>query len=152
MQDTELIQHPEGGRFKEVYRSGTMVVQGNKKRTALTHIYFSLEANEVSRFHKVDSDEVWNLYEGNGVILFLWDDAGKEMKQIELSPGTREYCFVVKAGLWQAASPINGKVLTGCSVAPGFEYQDFELIDPEHEPGKTILKRFPELSKLVMPE
>ena len=151
MHDKELIEHPEGGRYKEVYRSATQVTQGRKKRSALTHIYFSLNKDEVSRFHKVNADEVWNLYEGFGLILYIWDNINKTMDCIELSSQTREYCFVIKAGLWQAAMPIKEKVLVGCSVAPGFEFQDFELIDPFSSIAENILKQFPQLTRLVNP-
>ncbi|MFH2059480.1 MAG: cupin domain-containing protein [Pseudomonadota bacterium] len=151
MHDKELINHPEGGRYKEIYRSTTQVTQGRKKRSALTHIYFSLNKDEVSMFHKVNSDEVWNLYQGQGITLYVWDNTNKTMDCIELSSQTREYCFVVKAGLWQAAMPIKEKVLAGCSVAPGFEFQDFELIDPSGSMAKSILKQFPQLKKLVNP-
>ena len=70
-------------------------------------------------------------------------------------PGTharkRDYCFVIKAGLWQAALPLHDKVLVGCSVAPGFEFQDFELIDPAGGVAGGILKHSPDLVRLVYP-
>ncbi len=149
MQDHELIEHPEGGRFKQVYRSDTKVTEGSRKRRALTHIYFSLEKDEVSRFHKVESDEVWNLYEGKGLVLYLWDEQKEEMDRVELSPSKREYCHVVKAGSWQAAVPLASKVLVGCSVAPGFAYSDFELMDPDERIGKHVIENYPELISLV---
>lgn len=151
MKDHELQEHLEGGRFKQVYRSETKVIEGTRERRALTHIYFSLGKDEVSRFHKVENDEVWNLYEGKGLVLYLWDGIKEEMDKVELSTSNREYCHVVKAGLWQAAVPIDGKVLVGCSVAPGFEYPDFELMDPAEEMGKRIIESYPELIKLVEP-
>ena len=151
MHDKELIKHPEGGRFKEVYRSRDSVTQGGRKRDALTHIYFSLKKHEVSRFHKVGSDEVWNLYEGRGLTLYLWDDETDAMKQVELSAEKREYCCVVPAGLWQAAVPFDD-ILLGCSVSPGFEFDDFELIDPKTETAQTILSRFPGLGRLIYPD
>ncbi|MEL6320142.1 MAG: cupin domain-containing protein, partial [Cyanobacteria bacterium J06626_14] len=62
MQYDDLIEHPEGGRFQEIYRSSTVVQTATQQtKTALTHIYFSLNSDEVSRFHRVASDEVWNL-------------------------------------------------------------------------------------------
>ena len=149
MNEIELIEHPEGGRYKEVFRSELLVEQEKRTRSALTHIYFSLNANECSRFHKVSSDEIWNLYEGEGIFLYLWNEESKELKKIELSRQTREYCYVVKAGLWQATVPITNKVLVGCSVAPGFEFEDFILIEKEGPIGKEILQAHPELIRLV---
>ncbi len=151
MDDQELQEHPEGGRYKEVFRSAMTIAAGSRSRSALTHIYFSLEADEVSRFHKVSSDEVWNLYEGTGLILLLWDEEHDAMERVELCAARRDYCFVVRAGLWQAAMPVGGKVLAGCSVAPGYEFEDFELIDPAGTVGTTILKRHPSLQRLVTP-
>ena len=70
MQPIDLIDHPEGGRFREVFRSAARVTTGaGESRSALTHIYFELRRGEVSRFHRVRSDEVWNLYQGDGLRL-----------------------------------------------------------------------------------
>ena len=149
MKDSELIEHPEGGRFKEVYRSDMTVTQGARNRVAMTHIYFSLNRDEVSRFHKVTSDEIWNLYEGEGVVLYTWDAEKCRLEKTELSRQTREYCCVIRAGLWQAAVPLNGKILVGCTVSPGFEFEDFELIDPESLTAKAILDRHPNLQILA---
>lgn len=150
MDDRELTDHPEGGRYKEVFRSESCVVRGSDKRDALTHIYFSLNTDEVSRFHKVDSDEVWNLYEGDGLRLYLWDSDDRTMKEVELSAQAREYCYVVRSGIWQAAVPMKTKVLVGCSVAPGFEFNDFELIDPDSPLAGDILEHSPQLKHLVI--
>ena len=71
MKPVDLIEHPEGGRFREVFRSAATVTRADgDERAALTHIYFSLNGDEVSRFHKVRSDEVWNLYRGTGLYLY----------------------------------------------------------------------------------
>ena len=149
MKDSELTEHPEGGRYKEIYRSNDTVIEGDRKRSALTHIYFSLNSDEVSKFHKVQSDEVWNLYEGDGIFLYLWDEEQEKLETIELSKKKRDYCYVVKAGLWQATAPISGKVLVGCSVAPGFEFEDFELIKKDGIAGQGFIQRYPELHKLL---
>jgi predicted cupin superfamily sugar epimerase len=140
MKVKNLEKHPEGGRFKEIFRSEKHVTTTDgRTRSALTHIYFELGEGEVSRFHRVTSDEIWNLYEGAGILLYLWDDAADTLETIELSTKNREFCHVVKAGMWQAAKPLNGKVLVGCSVGPGFEFEDFELIDPESATARRIL-------------
>lgn len=151
MRDDELRAHPEGGRYKEVFRSAARVMAGSSSRSALTHIYFSLDTGEVSRFHKVKSDEVWNLYEGSGLVLFLWDEDKQALERVALSAANRDYCFVVRAGLWQAAMPVGAKVLAGCSVAPGFEFEDFQLIEPGSTVGQAILENHPELQRLVSP-
>jgi len=150
MKVKNLEKHPEGGRFKEVFRSEkTVVTADGKQRSALTHIYFELDEGEVSHFHRVASDEIWNLYEGEGILLFLWDDDAGTLEVVELSAKNREFCHVVKAGVWQAAKPLKGKVLVGCSVGPGFEFEDFELIEPDSDVARRILKTDITLNELV---
>jgi len=145
----KLVEHPEGGRFLEVFRSSPRVTNSfGGERAALTHIYFSLNSDEVSRFHKVASDEVWNLYAGE-VTLYIWDDAKRQLEVVELSAKRQTYCAVVGAGLWQAARPMGGAVLVGCSVAPGFEYEDFMLIDTAGDVAARILEKAPELNGLI---
>ncbi|MDV3349807.1 cupin domain-containing protein [Leptolyngbyaceae cyanobacterium CCMR0082] len=149
MKYTDLLDHPEGGRYLEVYRSATIVTATDKTRTALTHIYFSLEPYEVSRFHRVSNDEVWNLYQGEGVFLYQWDGRASTIDAIELSAKSMNFCHVIPAGYWQAAVPIKDRVLVGCSVAPGFEFEDFELIVPDSGTAQALLRLEPGLSKLV---
>lgn len=150
MKPTDFIEHPEGGRFQEVFRSDTTVTtSGGDTRAALTHIYFSLEEGEVSRFHKVKSDEVWNFYQGKGLRLYTWDGDDTPPTCTILSAESNCFCHVVPAGQWQAAEPIEGTVLVGCSVGPGFDFADFELIDPASETAKLIQSIDPSLNKLV---
>lgn len=133
----------------EVYRSENQVVAEDKTRTALTHIYFSLDSHEVSRFHRVSNDEVWNLYQGEGLYLYQWDGQSQKIESIELSVKSMNFCHVIPAGYWQAAVPMKDRVLVGCSVAPGFEFEDFELIDAGSIMAKALLRIDPGLSKLI---
>lgn len=149
MKYSDLLKHPEGGRYLEVYRSGKLVAADNQTRTALTHIYFSLDMHEISRFHRVSNDEVWNLYQGEGLYLYQWDGSASTIESIELSAKSMNFCHVIPAGYWQAAVPMKDRVLVGCSVAPGFEFEDFELIDSTSSVAKTLLKLDPGLSKLL---
>lgn len=151
MNELDFIEHPEGGRFKEIYRSNTTVQTKDKTRTALTHIYFSLNKNECSRFHRVESDEIWNLYEGDGLQLYIWDDMACKMENVLLAAENQNYCHVIKAGLWQATVPLSSKVLVGCSVAPGFEFDDFLMIDQDKDVAGRILEHQPQLSHLIIP-
>lgn len=145
-----FTEHPEGGRFKEIFRSTSTVTGKGRTRSALTHIYFSLNADEVSRFHRVDSDEIWNLYQGDGIHLYTWDNQNKTMETTTLSAEKKDFCHVIRAGLWQAAQPVSSAVLVGCSVAPGFEFDDFQMIDEQPVIAGNILDRFPGLSRLVL--
>ena len=149
MQPTDLAHHPEGGRFREVYRSGDRLhVPGRGERSALTHIYFALASGEVSHFHRVAADEIWNLYRGEGVYLFQWDGAAG-LQRIKLSAETDTYCHVVPAHTWQAAAPVGDSVLVGCSVAPGFAFEDFELLRDHPEAAAALLQAQPGMARFV---
>lgn len=151
MKPVDLKEHPEGGRFLEVFRSVTRVTRADgAERSALTHIYFSLEPGEVSRFHKVAADEVWNLYRGTGVRLYTWGSTDEAPRQIELSAARSCFCHVVPAGCWQAAEPIAGSVLVGCSVGPGFAFADFELIEPGSPEARQLMSTAPGLSRFIV--
>lgn len=150
MKPDNLTAHPEGGRYREVFKSARPVARPNRPlRAALTHIYFSLEADEVSRFHKVSADEVWNLYQGAGIRLYTWDGGGKSPRIITLSATENCFCHVVPAGVWQAAEPIDDTVLAGCSVAPGFEFDDFTLLEYECDAAQKLLSIAPEMSRFI---
>nr|WP_319392373.1 cupin domain-containing protein [uncultured Desulfobacter sp.] len=146
----DLVEHPEGGRYREVFRSDCTVSKDDGSgKPALTHIYFSLNANEVSRFHKVTSDEIWNLYQGEGIRLFLWDETEAPPQCVTLSAKENCFCHVVPAGVWQAAAPISETVLVGCSVAPGFEFSDFTLMEHESEEAEKLVSSAPELAGYI---
>ena len=152
MKPIDLIEHPEGGRFREVFRSDAVVTtNGGQTRTALTHIYFSLNQGEVSRFHRVDSDEVWNLYQGEGVRIYTWGGPGTPVICTELSVRANAFCHVVAAGTWQAAEPIGETILVGCSVGPGFEFDDFEMIDPDSDLARLMQTADSAMSKFILP-
>jgi len=152
MKPIDLKEHPEGGRFREVFRSAkTVSTQDGTTRSALTHIYFSLKPGEVSRFHRVASDEIWNLYQGAGLNLYTWDSTNTPPKCITLSASNNRFCHVIPAGTWQAAAPVSETVLVGCSVAPGFEFSDFTLIDPNSEDAKRLISIAPAMARYTMP-
>jgi len=152
MKASNLIEHPEGGRFQEIFRSSATVTSSTgQKRSAITHIYFSLKQGEVSRFHKVTSDEVWNLYQGTGIKIYTWDGTENRPICTELSAQANEFCHVVPAGIWQAAEPMGNSVLVGCSVGPGFEFDDFQLIDPASDQAHLIQSIDPNMSKFTVP-
>jgi len=152
MKSIDLIEHPEGGRYLEIFRSlHTVSKHDGTTRSALTHIYFSLKPGEVSRFHMVASDEVWNLYQGKGIKLYTWDGAHSPPECTTLSSVTNCFCHVVPAGVWQAAEPVSDTVLMGCSVAPGFEFLDFKLMDKNSEEAKMIVSISPEMIKYIVP-
>ena len=129
--ELELRPHPEGGYFRELFRSAAQVqpLDGRPPRAALTTIHFLLVAGQHSRWHRVRSDEVWHFYEGEPLELF-WVE-GDDLHRATLGaglPGTRSVA-VVPAGCWQAALPAGSHALVGCTVGPGFDFADFEMVE-----------------------
>lgn len=96
------------------------------------------------------SDEVWNLYKGSGIHIYTWDETDAPPKRIKLSAEQNNYCHIIPAGVWQAAEPISGEVLVGCSVAPGFDFADFTLIDQDSEEARKIISVAPELVRFIV--
>lgn len=148
-----LAPHPEGGFFREAFRSTRRVRAGEPpaERRALTSIYFLLVAGTHSRWHRVASDEAWHFYEGEP--LELWcvgaDLAGPCSRHV-LGPlaTTDGPVRVVPAQAWQAARPLGAYTLVGCTVGPGFEYADFALLADDPAAG-AFRDRFPALAVLI---
>ena len=107
-----------------------------------------MEAADVSRFHQVTSDEIWNLYEGE-LRLFTWDGTDSPVETFVLSAQTQDYCHVVRAGDWQAAEPVDGPALVGCSVAPGFDFTDFAMLKAHPEIATRFAAANPQLARLL---
>jgi hypothetical protein len=123
-----LAPHPEGGFYRQVYRSPHSVQpdDGRDARSALTAIYFLLPAGEKSRWHRVRSDEIWTQLEGSPVTLHLFD--GTSVSSIIV-----DRMHIVPADVWQAAEPSGDYALVACFVAPGFEFADFSMMSAEPE-------------------
>jgi len=134
-----LAPHPEGGAYRELHRSKSEVrLADGRVRPALTHIYFHLGAHEHSRFHRVEQEEVWNLYQGDGLRLWIYDESTHILRELVLARAAEAFCAVVPAGCWQASEPRSGPVLAGCTVAPGFDFQDFRLLQPGEAPEPEL--------------
>jgi predicted cupin superfamily sugar epimerase len=147
-----LTPHPEGGFFKETFRSplalrGLPWVGSGGERAASTAIYFLLPSGIFSAFHKVMADEVWHHYEGDPVALHTLDpSAGHAVVRLggDLAAGQRPQ-QVVRGGVWQAAVPIGERyALCGCTVAPGFDFADFTM--PSRD---ELLSAFPQHAALI---
>lgn len=145
-----LEPHPEGGFFRETYR-GELVLDGlphGAPRAAHTAIFFLLPTRVFSALHRVKSDEVWHFYDGDPLELHTIDERGHHVELVgrDIASGQLPQ-RVVPAGVWQAAIPTKGPrgfALCGCTVAPGFDFADFEM------PGRAaLLERFPESTDAV---
>jgi predicted cupin superfamily sugar epimerase len=142
-----LLPHPEGGLYRETYRSPLVLNAPQGERAASTAVYYLLAAGSFSAWHRVRSDEVWHHYAGDPLELHVIDSRGNHQR-IELgsvrSTGQRPQ-HVVPAGSLQAAMPLGKRfTLCGCTVAPGFDFADFEM------PSRAeLLAAFPALSGII---
>ena len=127
-----LAPHPEGGYFREVFRSQLKVrpEDGRPPRASLTTIYFLLVKGQVSTWHRVAADEAWHYCEGDPLELTWIDQAKRRVVRHVLAPVAEGQApvVVVPAGCWQLAWPLGAYTLVGCTVGPGFEYEDWELL------------------------
>jgi predicted cupin superfamily sugar epimerase len=116
-----LAPHPEGGYYRETFRSSlTLDLPDGRRRSASTAIHYLLPPGTRSAWHRVASDEVWHHYDGGALHLHL---LGVGTGVLDSSNPQ----IVVPRGTWQAAEPERDAVLCGCTVAPGFDFADFEM-------------------------
>ena len=129
----KLQPHPEGGHFRETFRDPVEV----KGRSVGTAIYYLLRAEEESRWHKVDSAEIWHHYSGAPLALGIFDEKSpvkNVVLGVDLEAGHVPQ-FVVPVGHWQKAKSLGDWTLVGCTVSPGFEFSGFELAPEGWEPS-----------------
>ncbi len=120
-----LAPHPEGGHFAEMFRDS----DGIDGRANSTAIYFLLRAGERSRWHRVDAAEVWHWYAGAPLSLAIADSTGVKVRHVlgnDLLQEQRPQ-IVVPTNAWQNAESLGAWTLVGCTVAPGFEFDGFEM-------------------------
>ena len=149
-----LERHPEGGAFHEAFRAAhTVQCPDGRPRPAATHIYFLLVAGEHCLWHRVGQDEVWNLYEGEALELAWIAADWSRIERRRLAPvaAGQEPVAVVPAGCWQMARPLGGYSLAGCTVAPGFEFDDFALMSDHPGAARELRARYPNLERFLHP-
>ncbi|MGC2059157.1 MAG: cupin domain-containing protein [Candidatus Sulfotelmatobacter sp.] len=136
-----LVAHPEGGHYRQTYRADLVLTKDalppefTSARAASTAIYFLLSGENFSAFHRLRSDEVWHFYVGSTLVVHVIDQHGR-YSEISLGsdPEAGEALqAVVKAGCWFASRVRDGKgfALVGCTVAPEFDFEDFEMAKRE---------------------
>jgi uncharacterized protein len=125
-----LLPHPEGGWYREIYRSRERVQTRRGLRSALTTIHYLLERGQLSRWHVVTADEVWHFYRGAALELIGYDPATGRLERHVLGDvrDGNETVAVIPANVWQAARTLGDYSLVGCSVGPGFEFEDFRFV------------------------
>jgi uncharacterized protein len=152
LEKLNLQKHPEGGAFNEVYRSEEVLDNLPDryigKRSVSTSIYFMLEENEISMFHRLTSDETWHFYTGCSLTVHIIDPSGKYFSvKIGSDPEKDEmFQYTIRKGCWFGAE-VNDKssyALIGCTVSPGFDFHDFELGE-----RAKLLEVFPEHAEII---
>jgi len=149
----ELQPHPEGGYYRELFRSTEQVTPDRHglARSALTTIYFLLVAGEHSHWHRLLSDEVWHFIDGAPLELF-WIDANLQScdsRRLGAAAESQEPVAAVPAGCWQAARTTGSYTLAGCTVGPGFDFADFALLRDMPQKAEKVAERFPDLTFLL---
>ena len=148
-----LLRHPEGGYYRETYRSNLLINQQslpkgfNGNRNSSTAIYFLLEKGNFSAFHRIKSDECWHFYAGQALLIYVLDNNGN-LEVIKLGNNNNNEVFqaVVPANCWFASEPApeSNFCFVGCTVSPGFEFNDFELAK-----AADIMPIFPRHTELI---
>lgn len=160
IEELRLRRHPEGGWYREVYRAEETIGQASLprrftgERCLSTAIYYLLQHPEVSALHRLRQDEVWHFFEGTGLTLHVIDAAGHYSTVAlgrRLEAGERPMAVMMAGWLFGATVAPDGYALTGCTVAPGFEFEDFDI------PSRgVLLERYPRhraiIERLSSPE
>ncbi len=155
IEELDLKPHPEGGYFKEEYRSSEEISKEclppvyNGPRNHATAIYFLLTSENFSAFHRIKQDEIWHYYDGSPILLHCISEEGLYSQHLignNLSKGERPQ-FVVPGGHWFAAevSEDSSFSLVGCTVSPGFSFEDFEMPSQEE-----LLATFPQHHEIIL--
>ena len=150
-----LTAHPEGGFFREVYRSkeelphASLPSRFSGSRSFATSIYYLLEKGDFSGFHRIKSDETWHFYRGGALDLHILDNGKYELVVIGSNIAAGNHLqYTVPAGAWFASEPSidSWYSLLGCTVSPGFDFSDFELAHKdallkEYSPQADLIRR-----------
>jgi uncharacterized protein len=150
----KLTPHPEGGYYRQTYMSDLVIAREALParfagaRSASTAIYFLLEGEDFSAFHRLRSDELWHFYAGSPLAVHRIEPDGLHSRislGVDLDGGQTPQALV-KAGCWFASHLADWKswALVGCTVAPGFEFKDFELGNREE-----LVREYPEQRELI---
>lgn len=149
-----LESHVEGGSFREIYRAQhtlpkeVLKPKHNGERAASTSIYFLLEYCQFSAFHRIASDELWHHYDGTALCIYEIQADGKLIKHLlgkDFDKGERPQ-VIIPAGSWfgSRVEEAGGYTLCGCTVAPGFDFADFELADKE-----ALIQQYPQHGTII---
>lgn len=141
----ELLPHPEGGFYKETYRSNETTNEGS--RNLMTSIYFLLTSENCSRFHRIKSDEHWYYHAGSPLVVHMLNEKGYQHQVIgnDFNKNILPYFMVPKDTIFgSSVLEDNSYSLVSCAVAPGFDFQDFELFERD-----VLLNSYPDFPEII---
>lgn len=155
LEKLKLLPHPEGGFFIETYRSEEVYHEKHLperftgERNISTSIYYLLENDQCSKLHRIKSDEMWHFYDGSGLIIYAIDAKGNLTENklgLNCDEGDSPQ-VLIKAGDWFGAklNKPGTYCLAGCTVSPGFHFEDFEMGD-----RKNLLELFPQHEDIIL--
>lgn len=155
IKELNLLAHPEGGFYKETYRSTGIILREalpayfNGDRSFSTGIYFLLRSGEFSHLHKIASDEMWHFYYGSALTVYVIDPKNTSLNEINLGRNLSNgevFQAVVPQGCWFGAkvNSADGFALVGCTVSPGFDFNDFEMAKRDE-----LLAAFPQFKDVI---
>jgi len=145
----QMIEHPEGGWFKEVFRSAESLKNNEKEnRSLLTSIYFMLTDQNCSNFHSIKSDELWYYHSGAGFTVHCISPKG-EYYTLKIGPnfaaGEVYQAVVPKGTIFGSTVEVKDSYsMVGCAVAPGFDFADFKLFS-----RKELLQKYPQHQTII---
>ncbi len=154
IKNLKMSEHPEGGYFVETYRSRQIILENSLPseydgdRNYSTAIYFLLKSGQISKFHRLKSEEIWHFYDGSPLKLIIINKKGL-IDEIILGKSIEDghtMQTVIHLGTWFGAvvCELNSFSLVGCTMSPGFDYKDFELGD-----RKLLMSQYPDFSSLI---
>ncbi|URZ03059.1 cupin domain-containing protein [Clostridium felsineum] len=153
IKNLDMIAHPEGGFYKEVYVSEENITARDLKsdfeglRILWTSIYFLLQDGEVSNFHRLKSDEMWYYHSGSPLTIYMISPEGMlitEQLGLNIAQGEKPQVLVPKNYIFGSAMNNKGYALVGCMVSPGFEFRDFELFK-----RRELLEKYPQYKETI---
>ena len=143
-----MVPHPEGGFYKEVFRSGIEILRKNTTdlKPACTSIYYLLRGCDYSGFHRLTSDEIWYYHKGEPLLIYELTVNGFMITHELSDRKTGHLSVVIESGSWFAAAIPSGKEfsLVSCAVAPGFDFNEFEMAKKEE-----LIRLFPEHRRII---
>lgn len=144
----QLSPHPEGGFYRRVFESGLLGADGRPQSSA---ILFLLPAGTVSRWHRVDADELWHFHEGSPLELLIAEQPDTDVRREILGPVGDDSLpqRAVPAHAWQAARCLGDYVLVGCTVSPAFEFAGFRLLSDDVQAQREWPKLVGEFVALI---